>query len=304
MPDQDSRRQLRDLRRKLQETGTRIRRYTLDPRLRLSADRDSGTSGAETPANPPPRGEQSPPTARLADELRKLTDKAWEKWMALFGRAAALSDTAPQAELVEIEKAWLQLERDVDLIQRELISQESLSAGLRTVRDLAIALSGMVVAYLLTHGVYTLNFSTFEPWPEWGPLKYGEVVFWSGFGVLCYLMFLATWYLARRDFDKYYRPWYLSTGLRAPFLSLIGMMIILEFAEWYGEGGWLENYILAEGNKFYFIVFASFCLGLVSDRTASIIGDLAESVGDLLEQAVGRVSQRLRNFSAPRNEPK
>ena len=127
-------------------------------------------------------------------------------------------------------------------------------------------------------------------------MKYGEVIFWSSFGVLCSLLFLSTWYLARRDFDMYYQPWYLSTALRAPFVSLIGMMIILEFVEWYGQGTWVEHYLLEEGNKFYFIVFMSFCLGLTSDRTSKLIGDLAEAVGDFLEQAVAMVSKRLRNF--------
>jgi len=211
----------------------------------------------------------------------------------VWSQFAALPDSPAVQDLNNVEKGWLDLDRDVDLIQRELISEKSYEAGIRTVVWLSIALLLLVVFYFVTHGVTFLNFSSFEPWPEWGPLKYGEVVFWSSFGVLCYLLFLATYFLARRDFDVWYQPWYVSTALRAPFLTVILMMIVLEFVEWYGEGKWIQTYILEEGNKFYFIVFMSFCLGLASDSTAGIMRDLSNGVTEFVSSAVGRVSQKL-----------
>jgi len=81
--------------------------------------------------------------------------------------------------------------------------------------------------------------------------------------------------------------------LRAPFLSVILMMVVLEFVEWYGEGKWIENYLLEEGNKFYFIVFMSFSLGLMSEETSAIMRELAEGVVKFVRNVVGRVSDRL-----------
>jgi len=196
-------------------------------------------------------------------------------------------------ELLAIEKRWLNLDRKVDLIQRDLIGANSLRAGAFTFAWLAVFLVGLVVFYLFSHGVRSWNGAGFELWPEWGPWKYGEVALWSSFGVLCYLLFRCTYYVARRDFDEWYQLWYGSTFLRAPFLTVILMMIVLEFVEWYGEGKWIENYILEEGNKTYFIAFVSFCLGLTSDATSSIVRDLSEGVTDFVRKAVSRVAQRL-----------
>ena len=67
-------------------------------------------------------------------------------------------------------------------------------------------------------------------------------------------------------------PWYLSTFLRAPFLTVILMMVVWNLLEWYGEGNWIETYILGREIS-YFIAFVSFCLGLSSDSTSSIIRD-------------------------------
>ncbi len=249
----------------LVELRVRIRRYTLDPRLR---EEDQGA-------------------------LRKQADEAWKKWLAVRSSFYALPEPAPPEELLEVEKELLQVSREADLIQRELISEESFNAGIRTVTWLSVALVGLVFLYLATHGVRGLNFAAFEPLPEWGPLKYVEVAFWSTFGVLCWLLFLSTRYLARRDFDCWYQPWYVSTVLRAPFLSVILMMVVLEFVEWYGEGKWIENYLLEEGNKFYFIVFMSFSLGLMSEETSAIMRELAEGVVKFVRNVVGRVSDRL-----------
>lgn len=262
----------RELQRKRREIESgvvglrvRIRSYTLDPRLR---EEDQGA-------------------------LRKQADEAWKKWLAVRSSFYALPEPAPPEELLGVEKELLQVSREADLIQRELISEESFNAGIRTVTWLSVALVGLVFLYLATHGVRGLNFAAFEPLPEWGPLKYVEVAFWSTFGVLCWLLFLSTRYLARRDFDRWYQPWYVSTVLRAPFLSMILMMVVLEFVEWYGEGKWIENYLLEEGNKFYFIVFMSFSLGLMSEETSAIMRELAEGVVKFVRNVVGRVSDRL-----------
>jgi len=83
--------------------------------------------------------------------------------------------------------------------------------------------------------------------------------------------------------------------VRAPILTVVLMIIALEFVEWYGEGKWIETYLLEEGNKTYFIAFVSFCLGLTSERTGNILGDLAESVGDFVEGAAKAVGRRLRS---------
>lgn len=256
------------LRTHLAETKVRLRRYTLDPRLK------------EKP------GEKD-------DALRLRTDQAWKQWLEVWGRFAALPASATAQELNAVEQGWLQLDREADLIQRELISESSYRAGVRTVVGLTGAMLLLILFYLGTHGVRGFDFSTFEPWPEWGPLKYGEVACWSLFGVLCYLLFLASNYLARRDFDVWYQPWYVSTAIRAPFFTVILMMIVLEFVEWYGEGKWLQQYILEEGNKYYFIVFMSFCLGLASCTTAGIMRDLSDGVTEMVSRAVGRLSQKL-----------
>ena len=214
-------------------------------------------------------------------------------WLEAWAQFVALPATPTVSDLNAVEKSWLELDRNVDLIQRELISEQSYKAGLRTVFGLTVALVLLILFYLVSHGLRNLDFSTFEPWPEWGPLKYAEVACWSLFGALCYLLFLATDYLARRDFDVWYQPWYLSTALRAPFLTVILMMIVLEFVEWYGEGKWLQKYLLEEGNKYYFIVFMSFCLGLASNTTAGLMRDLSEGVTEFISRAIGRVSQKL-----------
>jgi len=58
--------------------------------------------------------------------------------------------------------------------------------------------------------------------------------------------------------------------LRTPFLTVILMILVLEFVEWYGGDTLLQSYLLEEGNTFYFAAFTSFCLGLVMDQTAQV----------------------------------
>jgi len=63
------------------------------------------------------------------------------------------------------------------------------------------------------------------------------------------------------------------------------MMIILEFVEWYGEGRWIQTYILEKGNKFYFILFVSFSLGLTSETTSAIIRDLSAGISQFVQRS-------------------
>lgn len=273
MGDKEIGKQYQALELNLAETKIRIRRYSLDPRLKERA------------------GEGD-------DKLRVRADEAWKKWLNARDQFRALPQPPTQADLDNVERIWLELEREVDLIQRELISEKSFQGGIRTLIGLVLTLVVLGVIYLLGHTGGALAAPSdlaakFEPWPEWGPLKYAEVAFWSAFGVLCNLLFVASYHLARRDFDVWYQPWYVSTFLRAPFLTVILMMIVLEFVEWYGEDTWMQTYLLEEGNKFYFIVFMSFCLGLASDTTAGIIRDLADGVTEFVSRAVSRVSQKL-----------
>lgn len=268
MEANDLDRQYQILSANLAETRVRIRRYTIDPRLSDTHERADG-------------------------KLAAKADEAWKKWLGVRDRLVALPEPPRKDDLDSIERAWLELDRDVDLIQRELVSNGSFKAGVHTVSWLAVALFILVVLYLVSHGIRGFDVSMFETWPESGPLKYGEVACWSAFGVLCYLLFMATYYLSRRDFDVNYQPWYVSTAIRGPFLTVVLMMVVLEFVEWYGEGKWIQTYLLEEGNKYYFIVFMSFCLGLSSHRTSTIIGDLSDGLTEFVSRAVGRVSDRL-----------
>ena len=267
-------RRIRDLRADLMESRVRVRRYSLDPRLRR-------------PDDPNDKG--------LGQELRDRADAAFETWKGIFAEYATVCDSRDETKLLALELRWHDLDREIELIQRDLIGNNSFRAGAWTVAWLAVLLVALVVTYLVTHGVRTDERALFEPWALWGPVKYAEVAVWSLFGVICYLLFLASYYLMRRDFDPWYTTWYITTLLRAPFLTVILMMIVLEFAEWYGEGKWIEQYFLEEGNKYYFMIFLSFCLGLASDTTSTIIRDLSEGVGDMVKRAAARVSARLRS---------
>lgn len=271
MNDKELSKRLRLLREEMDDEGERIRRYSMDPSLK---EPDAG---------------KPDPGLKLRTELQT----AWEHWAALKARLRALAASPTTEALDLLESDGERLQREIDLVQRELISNASFVAGMRTMRWLVITLLLLIPAYLISHGVRSLDLSTFEPWPEWGPMKYGEVAWWSTFGALCALLFKAANYLARRDFDRWYGPWYVSTLLRAPFLSVVLMLVILEFVEWYGEDNWMHTYLLEEGSKFYFMVFMSFCLGLTTDRTAGIMRDLAEGVSEFVSRAVNRVADKL-----------
>jgi hypothetical protein len=248
----------------INETRVRIRRYSLDPLLQAGS------------------------------ALRGQADEAWQDWLDLRDAFVQLPDTPTAEQLLAIERQWMELDRKVDLIQREVISDGSFRAGIRTLAWIIPTLVALVLIYLAAHGIRGLDPIEFEPWPEWGPLKYLEVAFWSAFGVLCGLAFTASHYMSRRDFDIWYQPWYFSTAVRGPFLTVILMMIVLEFVEWWGEdGGWLETYLLEEGNKYYFIVFTSFILGISSDVTSSIFRDLSDGTIGLIQRIIAGMVRRM-----------
>lgn len=248
----------------LGELRVRIRRYSIDPRLL------------------PP--DQQP--------LRDAADEAWKAWMDLR-KAFYDAGTPTEPLLRDLEATLLEVDRKADLLQRALISEKSLRTGMLTVGWLAVVLVGLVVAYLALHQVRWGDFSRFEPMAEWGPLKYVEVAFWGTFGALCALLYFAATYLLRRDFDEWFRGWYVATLLRAPFFCVIMMMLVLEFVEWYGEDTWIQHYLLEEGNKFYFIAFMSFTLGLMIRGASDIVLSLGEGVLAFVGGVVDRVSRRL-----------
>jgi len=262
MTEKELQRQWRLLEVNLAETRIRIRRYTLDPRLRKD------------------------------DDLRAKSDEAWNDWLKVREAFHKVKDPKEDA-LRELEAQLLSVDRQTDLIQRDLISERSQRAGTTTVAWLAVVLVVLVWVYLAIHQVRWGDFSQFEPLAEWGPLKYVEVAFWGTFGTLCALLFFATHYLMRRDFDEWYKGWYVSTLLRAPFLTVSLMMVVLEFAEWYGEDKWIQNYLLEEGNKSYFIAFLSFMLGVTINETSEIIRDLGDGVAAFVRGAIARISDKL-----------
>jgi hypothetical protein len=265
MTDKDLRRQWRQLEMDVAEGQVRIRRYSIDPRLRETGQQD----------------------------LRDAADAAWQLWVD--ARRAFYAEREPTEDaLRRLQAQILTVERKTDLIQRELISGRSQRAGSITIAWLAIVLIGLGLIYLSLHNVRWNDFSQFEPFAEWGPLKYVEVAFWGTFGALCALLYFAANYLLRRDFDEWYRGWYVSMLLRAPFLVVILMLLVLEFVEWYGQdGGWIHDFLLDEGNKFYFIAFMSFMLGIMIREASDIIRNLGDGVAAFVDGVVSRISDRL-----------
>jgi hypothetical protein len=164
---------------------------------------------------------------------------------------------------------------------------------------LAGALIGLVALYCVMHGVRSLDLQGFRPFPPDSPLRYVEVALWSEAGALCWLLLIASRYLARRDFDPWYQAWYVSTALRAPFLSVVLMMMTLELAQWGVEGGRRNVYIADQDQQYYLIAVSSFVLGLVSDQTSAIMRDVADGFLDLWRTAVCRISRRLGRSRAP-----
>lgn len=269
MSAQDPGKYLQSLQEGLVECGNRIRRYSMDPFVRVP---------------------DQPEAADPGRELREELDKIWAEWARLRTAIRQVEATPNAAALGAFDDELEQLVRRIDKVQRELISDSSYDSGRKTVLWLSAVLLALLVTYVGTHGVFH---GYFEPWGEWGPAKYGEVAFWSTFGCLCSLLYRATHYLARRDYDKWFNPWYVSTLLRAPFLTVILMLVLLEFAETLGPDSMINDYLLEEGNKFYFIAFASFCLGLSSDTTNGIIRELSAGVTELFCRLVSRFSNKL-----------
>jgi hypothetical protein len=266
MSPRDLQRQWRQLEIDLAEAQVRIRRYSIDPRLR-AADQQ---------------------------RLRDAADEAWQAWMDV--RTAFYEVREPTEEaLRRLQTQLLTVERKTDLIQRELISASSQRAGGITIAWLAVVLVALILVYLKLHNVHWNDLSQFEPFAEWGPLKYVEVAFWGTFGTLCALLYFAASYLMRRDFDEWYRGWYVSMLLRAPFLTMILMTLVLEFVEWYGEDGWVHDVLLDEGNKFYFIVFLSFVLGVMFREVGDIVRTLGDGVLQFVAGVVDRLSARLKS---------
>jgi hypothetical protein len=265
MTDKDLKRQWRQLETDVAEGQVRIRRYSIDPRLRQ-------------PDQP---------------SLRDAADQAWQLW--IDARAAFYAEREPTADgLRRLQAQVLTVERKTDLIQRELISGRSQRAGSITIAWLAVVLIGLGLVYLKLHNVGWADFSQFEPFAEWGPLKYVEVAFWGTFGALCALLYFAANYPLRRDFDEWYRGWYVSMLLRAPFLIVILMLLVLEFVEWYGQdGGWIHDFLLDEGNKFYFIAFMSFMLGIMIREVSDTVRSLGDGVTAFVDGVVSRVSDKL-----------
>jgi len=296
MSEQDLKRLRRDVRAQITELGIRIRRYTLDKGLDGKVTRHE-PKDAEARARA--AEERAAKEAAAAEQLKTL-DALWAQWNELRAAYYAPGERT-EAELRKIEDALFVVDRSVDVIQRDLVSKGSLRAGALTTFALGLALAFSLVVYALTHGVALLppNFSDFEPLAEWGPLKYVEVAFWSFFGVMCWLIYIAAWYTARRDFDKWYQPWYLATAVRAPLLTMLLMVIVLEFVEYWAEDStWMQS-IVADGNKFYFIVFMSFSLGLISDQSSAIARDLAVGVGEAVQVMVQKWMEKLRGWVEP-----
>src|SRR2546423_11549777 len=208
----DTQRRVRGPRVFMGEIESRIRRYTMDRKV--------------SPEN-----------------LQRLS-ALHEEWRGVRRQFLEKGGTATEAELMALDERALVVDRQIDLIQRELISQQSFRTGTRTVLLLAAAFVALSVVYLWSHGVTGLNFGAFEPIAETGPLKYLEVGFWALFGGLCYLIFRAADYMSRRDFDEWYQAWYLSTALRSPLITIVRMVLLLEFVAWYGEDSWLQACLL------------------------------------------------------------
>src|SRR5437868_1658265 len=102
-------RKLSDLKFDIDETGTRIRRYTLDPRLAIRSK-----TGAEL---------------KEAMDLGVQADNAWKRWNGLCGKYNLALGSRDPGMIQTTENEHQEVARDVDLLQRELIAHSSFKAG-------------------------------------------------------------------------------------------------------------------------------------------------------------------------------
>src|SRR3989338_9325717 len=109
MADKELERKKQQLESDLNETQIRIRPCTLDPRLR------------------------DEPNADKDNALRDACDAAWKAWLGVWGQYNALGPAPTDKELLKVEKEWREVDRQVDLIQREVITPEDYAAGKRKI---------------------------------------------------------------------------------------------------------------------------------------------------------------------------
>src|SRR4051812_48171403 len=107
MSDKELAKRITRLREAIDEEGVRIRRYTMDPRLKKPADATKDPNR----------------------ELREQLEADWKTWFALKGKSRTLPPAATEAELVALETECDEIERATDLVQRDLISESSFTAG-------------------------------------------------------------------------------------------------------------------------------------------------------------------------------
>src|SRR3954452_12367134 len=110
MADDEIRKQLREVKSDLDETGSRIRRYTLDPRLR---------------AMPEQKLLQGPNLNAVAPDdtskrLRDMADQAWVNWLAKRKKYGEIAHQPTPESVEQLELDCMELDRSVDLLQREL----------------------------------------------------------------------------------------------------------------------------------------------------------------------------------------
>src|SRR5688572_25168965 len=103
MNDKELAKRLRVLREDLDAEGERIRRYSMDPFLK-----EPDVAG------------QPDPGAKLRDQL----ETAWAHWYAIKGKLRELQAAATLPAVNALEAESEKLEREIDLVQRELISEE------------------------------------------------------------------------------------------------------------------------------------------------------------------------------------
>ncbi len=275
MADSEAPRMKRRLGRDLVDLKVRLSRYRKDPLLAECVTR--------------------PGSADLAC-LRQKSNVAWGEWCVARKMWLDQTDKLDMGQLNALEEKLLEIERRADELQRELVCPESARAGWKVVACLAAAQTALLGLYVVAHGM--ADDWTFEVPLMWGPGKYVEVFFWTCFGSLTGLLGLAGTYLARRDFDRAYSPWYLTSAVRAPFLATVLMFVIVELGEAYGSA---QGLFEEEGAKFYGVALLSFCMGMVSEQTGMLVWSLAEGVLTFVQGVVQRFSDRLASVFVTRD---